>query len=78
MSILLAQVGIETIVYFVFGAIIIVAILGLLWWLIGYCEGKFPGLPLAWTILRVAFVILVVFLLISILLGLLGHPIVRL
>ncbi len=75
---MVAQVSIETIVYFVFGAIIIVAILGLLWWLIGYYEAKFPSIPMAWSIVRGVFVFLVVFLLIAILLGVLGHPIVRL
>lgn len=71
------MIGVETIVYFVFGAIILVAVLALLWWLIWYCESKFPAPAMAWTIVRVAFVVLVVFLLISILLGLLGHPVVR-
>lgn len=71
------MIGIETIVYFVFGAIIVVAILALLWWVIGYCEKKFPEPAIAWTIVRVAFVVLVVFMLIAALLGLLGHPVVR-
>lgn len=71
------MVGIDTIVGFVFGAIILVGVLGLLWWLIGYCEKKIP-MPMAWNIVRVIFVVLVVFLLIAVLLGLLGHPVVRL
>ena len=70
------MVGIDTIVWFVFIAIVVVAILALLWWVIGYCETKMP-MPMAWNIVRVAFVVLVVFLLIAILLGLIGHPIVR-
>lgn len=74
---ILAQVGIETIVYFVFGAIIVVAILGLLWYAIGYAEAKFPSVPMAWNIVRVAFVLLVIFLLICVLLSLLGKPLVR-
>ena len=70
------MVGIDTIVWFVFIAIVVVAILALLWWVIGYCETKMP-MPMAWNIVRVAFVVLVVFLLIAILLGLIGHTIVR-
>ena len=69
-------IGITTIVWFVFAAIVTVAILALLWYAIGYAESKLP-MPMAWNIVRVAFVILVIFLLISVLLGLLGHPIVK-
>jgi hypothetical protein len=70
------MVGIDTIICFVFVAIIVIGILALLWWLIGYCEQKLP-MPMAWNIVRVVFVVLCVFLLIAILLGLLGHPVVR-
>lgn len=70
------MVGIETIVWFVFGAIIVVGILALLWFAIGYAEAKMP-MPMAWNIVRVVFVLLVVFLLIAVLLGMLGRPIVR-
>lgn len=70
------MVSIDTIVWFVFVAIVVIAVLALLWWLIGYCEAKLP-MPLAWTIVRVVFVVMCVFLLISILLAMLGHPIVR-
>jgi hypothetical protein len=73
------MVGIDQIVWFVFVAIIVVAVLGLLWWLIGSCEAKMPGpFPMAWNVVRVIFVILVVFLLIAVLLSLIGHPVVRL
>ncbi len=71
------MVGIDQIVWFVFAAIIGVAILALLWYAIGYAEQKLP-MPMAWNIVRVVFVLMVIFLLISVLLGLLGHPIVRL
>ncbi len=70
------MVGIDTIVWFVFAAIIIVAILALLWYGIGYAESQLP-MPLAWSIVRVVFVLLCVFLLISVLLHMLGHPVVR-
>lgn len=70
------MVSIGTIVAFVFGAIVVAAILALLWWLIGYCEAKMP-MPMVWNIVRVAFVILCVFLAISVLLSLIGYPIVR-
>lgn len=51
-------------------------VLGLLWWLIGYVESKGIGPPLAYTIIRIIFVILFVLLLISILLEFLGHPLI--
>lgn len=70
------MVGIDTIVWFVFFAIIVIAVLALLWWLIGYCESKLP-MPMAWNVVRVVFVVLIVFLLIAVLLGMVGHPIVR-
>ena len=70
------MIGIETIVWFVFAAIVVVAILALLWFAIGFAESKLP-MPMAWNIVRVVFVLLVVFLVIAVLLGLLGHPIVR-
>jgi len=70
------MIGIEDIVLFVFIAIVIVAILALLWYAIGYAESKMP-MPMAWNIVRVVFVLLVVFLLIAVLLGLIGHPIIR-
>jgi len=70
------MIGIETIVWFVFIAIVIIAVLALLWWLIGFCETKLP-MPMAWNIVRVVFVVLCVFLLIAVLLSLIGHPIVR-
>ncbi len=71
------MIGIDQIVYFVFAAIIVVAILALLGYAIGYAESKMP-MPMAWTVVRVVFVLMVIFLLIAILLGLLGHPIIRL
>ena len=69
------MVGIDSIVWFVFVAIILVAVLGLLWFAIGYAESKMP-MPMAWNIVRLVFVLLVVFLLISILLSMIGHPII--
>lgn len=70
------MIGIDTIIWFVFVAIVVVAILGLLWWAIGFAEAKLP-MPLAWNVVRVVFVLLVVFMLVAVLLGLIGHPVVR-
>jgi len=70
------MVGLDTIVWFVFGAIVAIIVLAILWWVIGYAEKKFP-LPMVWNGVRVAFVLLVAFFMISVLLGLLGHPIIR-
>lgn len=70
------MIGIDAIVWFVFVAIVIVAILALLWFAIDYAEKKMP-MPMAWNIVRLIFVLLCVFLLIAVLLSLIGHPIVR-
>ena len=48
-----------------------------LWWLIGYVESQGLGPPPLFKVIRVVFVILVVLLLISVLLGFVGHPVVR-
>jgi hypothetical protein len=71
------MIGIETIVYYIVFLLVAGLILGLLWWLIGYCESVFPGMPLFFKAIRVVFVILVVLLCISLLLGLAGHPVIR-
>lgn len=70
------MIGIDTIVWFVFASIIIIGVLALLWWLIGFCETKLP-FPMAWNVVRVVFVVLCVFMAIALLLSLFGHPIVR-
>ena len=70
------MVDIGTIVWFVFVAIVVVGILALLWWVIGYCEANLPE-PMAWRVVRVVFVVLCVFLAISVLMSLIGRPIVR-
>ncbi len=69
------MISIETLVWFVFGAITAVAVLALLWYAIGYAEAALP-MPMAWNIVRVVFVLLVIFLLISVLLSFFGHPII--
>lgn len=38
------MIGIDTIVWFVFTAIVLIGVLALLWWLIGFCESKLPML----------------------------------
>lgn len=70
------MIGIDQVIWFVFVAIILVAVLGLLWFAIGYAESMI-SMPMAWNIVRLVFVLLVVFMLIAILLGMIGHPIVR-
>lgn len=70
------MIGIDQIVWFVFVAVVVVGILALLWWLIGYCEASMP-MPMAWNVVRVVFVVLCVFLLVCVLLALIGRPIVR-
>lgn len=70
------MVGIETVVWFVFVAVVVVAVLAILWWVIGYGEAKMP-MPMAWSIVRIVFVVLCAFLAVAVLLALIGHPIVR-
>jgi peptidoglycan biosynthesis protein MviN/MurJ (putative lipid II flippase) len=71
------MVGIDTIVYIIVALLIGGLILGLLWWLITYCEKQFPGFPLVFKVIKVVFVILVVLMLISLLMHLAGYPLVR-
>ena len=70
------MIGIDTIVWFVFIAIILVLVIAILWWLLNYCETQFPA-PLAWKVIRVIFVVICAFIAIAVLLGLLGHPIIK-
>ncbi len=71
------MVGFDTIVYVIVGLLIGGLILGLLWWLIGYCEQQFPSFPLVFKVIRIVFVIMVVLMLISLLLHGMGFPLVR-
>lgn len=71
------MIGIDTLVYFVVGALVVALIIGLLYYLILFCEKEFPSFPLVFKVVRVAFVVLVILLLISFLLHLLGFPVVR-
>ena len=71
------MIGIETLVWVVIYMLIGGLVLGLLWWLIGYVESQGLGPPVMFKVIRVIFAILVVLVLISILLGLSGYPIVR-
>lgn len=74
------MVGIGTVVWFVFVAIVVVGILAILWWLIGYCERKMAEagspMPMVWAVVRVVFVVLCAFLAVSALMALLGYPLV--
>ncbi len=71
------MIGFDTIVYVVITMLLGGMVLGLLWWLIGYCERKFPSVPRAFDVIRIVFVIMVVLLLISLLMHLMGYPLVR-
>ena len=58
--------------------LITAAVLGLLWFLINYCEvNMFPGFPMVFNVIRVIFVILVILLLIGKLLELGGYPVFK-
>ncbi len=71
-------IGIEDIVWWTFISIVVVGILSLLWFAIGYAESKVPTAPpMAWNIVRLVFVLLCVFLLVCALMALIGKPLVR-
>ena len=71
------MIGLDSVVYIVVGLLVGALILGLLWYLINYCEQQFPGAPMIFKVIRIVFVVLVVLLLISILLQLVGVPLFR-
>lgn len=71
------MIGIEQIVYVIVALLIGGLVLGLLWWLVTYCEAQFPGFPMVFKVIKIVFVILVVLLLISLLLHVAGFPLVR-
>ncbi len=68
-------VSIETVVWFVLYILGAGLIFGLLMWLIGYCEREFPNSQPFPKFARIALVVLTVIVLIFIVLGLIGHPI---
>lgn len=71
------MIGLDTLVYLVILLIVGALVIGLCWWLILYVESQGLGPPVLFKIVRVVFVILVVLFLISVLLGMVGHPVVR-
>jgi hypothetical protein len=70
-------ISIETVVAFVLYLIVVALVFGLLFWLLTYCESQFPNAMPFFKVGRIVLVILAVFVLIGIILGLAGHPIVR-
>ena len=71
------MIGIDAIVYTVVYLLIAGLILSLLYFLIQYCESQGFGPLVVFKVIRLVFVILVVLLAISLLLNLIGYPIVR-
>jgi hypothetical protein len=70
-------VALGGIVQIIVGLLIAALVLGLLWWLITYCEAQFPGFPLVFKVIRIVFVVLVVLVLIGLLLQMAGFPVVQ-
>jgi hypothetical protein len=71
------MIGADQVVFWVLGALVFIAIVGLLNYLIGYLGANVPGMaPYIW-IAKVVLVVAVVLVLIGALLGLSGHPIIR-
>lgn len=72
------MVSLTAIVHVVVYLLICAAVLGLLWWLIGFCERTLGGPPLIYNVIRVVFVVLLVLLLIGLLLSFAnGTPLFR-
>lgn len=72
LPVLMAQVSGEAVVHSLIYLIVLGVIFGLLWWLVGYCALPAPFDKVARVILAIAAVIV----LISVLMGMAGHPIV--
>jgi hypothetical protein len=71
------MIGADQLVWWVLGALIFIAIVGLLNYLIDYLGANVPGMaPYVW-IAKVVLVVGVVLALIGMLLGLAGHPVIR-
>ena len=72
------MVSLEGLVRIVVYLLIAAAVLGLLWFLIGYCQAKLGGPAKVYDVIRVVFVILVVLGLIGLLLSLIsGQPLFK-
>lgn len=73
------MVSLEGIVRVIIYLLVAAAVLGLLWWLIGFCQERIGGPPKVYDVIRVVFVILVILGLIGLLLSLVsGQPLFRL
>jgi len=68
------MIGLDTLVWAVFFMIIAAAVVALLWYAITYCESQFPS-PF-WKFVRIAFILLVIFVIICFLLSLAGYPVI--
>ena len=71
------MIGIEEVVYVTLFLLGCAAIFGLLWYLVIYCEGQFPGVPMFFKVARIFLVVAAIFVLIGLILDLMGHPIIR-
>ena len=72
------MIDLRDLVIFVFAALVGAGIIALLWFAITYAESKFGGPPMFWNVIKVVFVLLIVFILINFLLELMGAtPIIR-
>ncbi len=67
------MVSLTGIVWIVIYLLIAIAVLGLVWWLIGFIQERIGGPAKAYDIVRVIFVVLVVLLIIFFLLSLLNN-----
>lgn len=71
------MIDLETVVQFVLYLLLAGVVFGLLFWLITYLEREFPGGQPFFRFARIAVVVLGVLVVISIVLSLAGHPVVR-
>lgn len=71
------MISLSTLVYLVLFLLGAALILGLLHYLVSYCEAEIGGNPLIYKAARIALVVLAVLLLIGVILDFMGQPIVR-
>lgn len=75
--IVLAAIALETVVWAVLYLLGAAAIFGLLFWVVLYCEKEFPSAVPFFKFIRIGLVVLAVFVLIFMILGFMGHPVLE-
>jgi hypothetical protein len=77
MMLLAAGISLESVVWAVMYLLGAAAIFGLLFYATTYCEKEYPGGALFFKAIRIFLVVAAVFVLIFMILGFMGHPVIR-